>query len=184
MQIQIKSPTYVDYQALQSKYNSLTCTCSSISISYSNFVLLKLPTFHQICSSPFVSHAWISAIFANTTENQLRPEAFLGAELQLISSFCDLSQQVVLSNLESLGTQQFVSTTFQSSMALAQQVNTTITQFYVQTSNWFSLSLDLILNTTLGNQLVSAYQSSWYYVLASEVYVIAKPYYYGNNFQI
>lgn len=178
--VTIKNPSLTEYQQLQSKQSSLTCSCTTVSIPYSNFVSLSLPAFHQVCSSSFVSQSWISSVFGDTTTNRSLPRAFLSAHFRLLASFCSSSQQTISSGLEKLGTNQFFSVTLQSSSALATQVNSTMTQFYTQTSNSFSLSLALILNMTLNNQVPSAYQSNWYYLPDIYVTVTTKPQYYGR----
>ena len=180
IEIRINRPSFTDYRRLQAEEDTLRCSCSTISIPYSNFVLLPLPTFHQICSSPFISQSWISAVFNRTTINRLTPQPSLGAHFQLLASFCHSSQKILSSGLETLRANQFVSVTLQSSAALVEQMNSTITQFYTQTSNSFSLSLAFILNTTLSNQVASVYQSNWRYVPGFQWSLATKPQYYGR----
>lgn len=179
-EIRINRPSFTDYLRLQSEEDTLRCSCSTISIPFSNFVLLPLPTFHQICSSPFISQSWILAIFNRTTINRLTQQPFLAAHFQLLGSFCHSSQKILSSGLETLRANQFVSVTLQSSAALVEQMNSTITQFYTQTSNSFSLALAYILNTTLSNQVTSVYQSNWRYIPGFQWSLATKPQYYGR----
>lgn len=55
----VQEPSLAEFQSLQNKYpDTLVCPCSQISIPYDRFVITK-PSFHQVCSSDFVSQSWI-----------------------------------------------------------------------------------------------------------------------------
>ena len=57
--VTIKQPTVNVYTELQTKYSqTLICPCTQISIDYEQFISFD-PTFHQICSSDFITTKWM-----------------------------------------------------------------------------------------------------------------------------
>jgi hypothetical protein len=67
----IDAPTFDIYQRLQREKDpdsSLICPCSNTLISYGTFASVDV-LFHEVCSSAFVSDAWISALYmANASQ--------------------------------------------------------------------------------------------------------------------
>ncbi|CAF1332867.1 unnamed protein product, partial [Rotaria sordida] len=61
----IHQPSKFQYKELEKIYSSnLYCPCSTVSMSYSTFITIE-PYFHQVCSSDFISDAWINYIKGN-----------------------------------------------------------------------------------------------------------------------
>ncbi|CAF1689397.1 unnamed protein product, partial [Adineta ricciae] len=59
--VTISSPSLSTFEGLDKKYSStLTCSCSNIAISYSSFISISVSTYHQICSTDFVSLNFIT----------------------------------------------------------------------------------------------------------------------------
>lgn len=59
----ISNITPVRFHQLYLKHSdSLSCSCSTITIPYKNFVFNKI-SFHTVCSSIFVTKQWIEALY-------------------------------------------------------------------------------------------------------------------------
>ncbi|CAF5019105.1 unnamed protein product, partial [Rotaria sp. Silwood1] len=56
---------YLTKEQLKNLPVGTKCPCSRISISYGEFTSLE-PTYHQICSSDFISDRWINAIYTGS----------------------------------------------------------------------------------------------------------------------
>jgi hypothetical protein len=60
--ITVENPSRKTFEDLHNKYSTtLQCPCSQIAINYGSFVSLS-PKYHPVCSSPYVSTAWILSI--------------------------------------------------------------------------------------------------------------------------
>src|SRR5689334_14540100 len=58
--VTIQNPSYTNYSMLFVKYpQTLSCPCSTISIPYREFIRMDA-SFHQVCSSAFVTSSWVS----------------------------------------------------------------------------------------------------------------------------
>ena len=63
----VKNPSESDYLALYGKYrNTLNCPCTAETLYYANFTYINT-TYHQICSSGFVSSQFITQLFSFST---------------------------------------------------------------------------------------------------------------------
>ena len=176
----IHNPSLTDYERLRIEQKSLVCSCSRITIPYSAFLSLSPPTLHQVCYSPFVSEQWISAIFGDTTANRSIAQAFLSSHFRLLAAFCLSSKQTLADALNNLGATELIGVTLLSRTELTEQMNFTVSQFYLQAPNLFRRALRFILNVTLGNQDMSAYESNWYLTPGVLPSVAMKPRYYGT----
>ncbi|CAF5030928.1 unnamed protein product, partial [Rotaria sp. Silwood1] len=86
----IQSPSISDYERLQKQYSdTLQCLCSKISIPYYRFTNVDL-SFHQVCSSYFISQEWIDFLFKNDGGNlwPMDVRTSLSAMWQLITILC------------------------------------------------------------------------------------------------
>ena len=69
--VTIKQPTVNVYTELQTKYSqTIVCPCTQISINYEKFISFH-PTFHQICSSDFVTEQWINYFYITGQQTYL-----------------------------------------------------------------------------------------------------------------
>jgi hypothetical protein len=81
----VAMPSEKEYEDLLVAHpESLTCSCSQIISVYGDFVSLT-PTFHQVCSSSFISQSFIDAMFDPYASyyNPLDLRATLSAQLQV-----------------------------------------------------------------------------------------------------
>lgn len=108
----IVSPSSKDFQEIKSsKYETLSCPCQNIIISYQKFIRIE-PIFHSICSSEFITNKWINGLFyenaSRYTPSDIR--SILSAQLQLLASFCSIAQQTVYDEIQKFESTQFIST--------------------------------------------------------------------------
>ena len=95
----IDNPTPQMYERLRQTANtySFQCPCTHVSTPYGKFVQANT-TLHEICSSAFISDAWIENIFGNGTWSHTDPSDFRGRGIiyfQGYRSLCYLLQENV-----------------------------------------------------------------------------------------
>ncbi|CAF3912044.1 unnamed protein product [Adineta steineri] len=95
--VTVSNITPVKFNELYSIHNkTLSCPCSSTSISYKNFVSNTIKT-HPVCSSRFVSQEWIHALYLSNASrygvSDFRTTA--SSQFEILSSFCSLAQDIV-----------------------------------------------------------------------------------------
>lgn len=176
----INNPSMTVYEQFKESQSSFTCSCSNINVPYSSFIPLSEPILHQICSSPFINQTWISAVFGGTTTDRSIPQGFLSAHFRLLAAFCQSSQETLADALEIFRSTQFISVTLLSYTEFTEQMNFTLTQFYGQAPGIFRRALAFILDITLSNQVMSAYEANWYVMLGTYPSVTMMPRYYGE----
>ncbi|CAF1413130.1 unnamed protein product [Adineta steineri] len=108
--VTVSDITLVKFTELYSKYKeTLSCPCSTTSISYKNFVsnTIKL---HPVCSSRFVSQEWIHALYSLNASrygaSDFRTTA--SSQFEILSSFCSLAQDIVNHTENDVGSNEFV----------------------------------------------------------------------------
>ena len=178
--ITVHNPSLADYESLQANQDTVTCLCSSLTIPYSTFVAVLQPNLHQVCSSPFVSATWISAVFGDTTVNRSMSQAFLSAHFRLLAALCASSQQIITEAMKDFALSQFASVSLLPRSEVAKQINDTFTEFYMQAPNILRRTLAFILDTTLANQVMTVYESNWHVTPGLWKTVTKMPCYYGK----
>ncbi|CAF1277980.1 unnamed protein product [Adineta steineri] len=176
--IQLKTisyPTEFQFTQLQEKYpRSLSCSCSSISISYSNFTIIQ-PQYHQLCRSDFISEEWIDYMKKLTIE--VPPifqdyRAISVGYFQLLSLLCKQAEEIVIHALEIFLRTEFVSSQVLAEESFENQITSSIEGLKLSTTNTFKRTIQLIQRIYQGNQLVSvAYASTLFKDGNSEVYI-------------
>ena len=98
--IVIQDPSQTTFKDLQSKYsNTLKCPCNRIAIKFESFTHLY-PRYHSVCSSQFISSAWIDSVSSSNWMDQLfdwrdfrvNGPIFFNA----LSTYCNLIQFTVM----------------------------------------------------------------------------------------
>ena len=115
----VKRPTQATYERLLKKYSAtLQCPCAHVSIPYGTFVNV-VPIFHQVCSSYFVSQAWIDFVFATNTTFiwPMDVRTSLSAMWQLISALCQSAKNSLNDAID-----QFNNSTLINTMVLSEEV--------------------------------------------------------------
>ena len=138
------------------------CPCSKISLSYGDFTEIRA-SYHQLCSSDFVSDRWIRAIYsgANSTYFSLRDFRLFGsAQFQALAGFCRLADLAVQQSITSFSSDIFISSQVLSEAFVRSQTDSAIRQFQFTAPNVFASRLKIISEITVANKLISALQTN------------------------
>ena len=158
----INNPTKKQFQTLPSYAK---CSCSQISIPYAKFTSLQI-TFHQVCSSDFITDRWIKAInFAeNLTYFSLYDFRTYGSpQFQMLASFCRLSNLNIDQSISSFYSNTLLSSKVLSENVLLSQIQSSSDQFRVRAPNEFESLLRVINRVTVKNQIISALNTNGFY---------------------
>ena len=177
--VTILAPTMEQYSQLQFAYfDTLKCSCTQFAIDYSRFIYIQ-PTFHQICSSIFVSQVWISSL--NTPHastlflNDFRmtsPYVF-----QTLSKLCELAQMAVLNNLNQFYSNQYVSISLLPTELFQTQTTLQIQQFIHSVTENFLFIFSMIHSSISNNVLLSALHTNYrQYVQNNSVFSMGSEY--------
>ncbi|CAF1609494.1 unnamed protein product, partial [Adineta ricciae] len=109
--ITVKTPSLNEYLHLYSKYpQSLTCPCTDISIEYEKFVEVQY-SFHQVCTSDFVSEQWINYLSSFPGNVTLTVDDFRWTSshsFQTLRAFCDLIAKALSDGLDRFYASEFL----------------------------------------------------------------------------
>ncbi|CAF1479370.1 unnamed protein product [Adineta steineri] len=157
--VEVDKPSLSTYKDLAIRYQySLQCPCSQISITYGLFMTIE-PSFHQICSSSFVSDRWINYLYDGGnladrfTHTDFKYSAF--AQFQLLSSFCDLSYSIVNDTLSQLITNNLINLDLLSFDLFDQQIKVIVNDLKERIPDSFVNILSMIREITFANKLIS-----------------------------
>jgi hypothetical protein len=158
--ITVQNPSLAQIQSLP---NNRICPCSKVSFSYDKFVSSNV-SFHQVCSSDFVSDRWISSLFYGENASHFLQTDFRSvgfAEFQALASFCQLSQANVNQTLLFFGSSLFISTQFDISPTdLRTKVIATFNRFRSSISTMFKSQIQLISTIIINNHFLNALGTS------------------------
>jgi hypothetical protein len=162
--VNIKSPTLAQYSDLYATYpQTLTCPCTQISINYEKFLRIEY-SFHQVCSSLFVTENWINFLATSGSFGVHYTEDFRGSGMftfQALSTLCDLVNKTISGSLTSFYSGQYVSAFVTHSELFQLQAQSLFLQFISTTTNEFLLSIDMIRGITQSNALLSGLFSNY-----------------------
>ncbi|CAF1186952.1 unnamed protein product [Adineta steineri] len=171
-------PTESQFNQLQEKYaRSLSCPCSSISISYSNFTIIQ-PQYHQLCRSDLISERWIQYIHEGALSGSgyhFDYRQISVGYFQLLSLLCEQAKETIDSSLEIFFKAEFVSSQVLAKESFENQMNSSIEGLKLTTTNTFKRTIQLIQRIYQGNQLISNIYTGVFEVdTNSEIYVASK----------
>ncbi|CAF4213438.1 unnamed protein product [Adineta steineri] len=159
----IKQPTVDIYLKLQAQYpETLTCPCSSISIDYKQFISFQ-PTFHQVCSSDFVTTNWINSFESYEILYAQDIRSLGSIYFTTLSKFCNLSLETINNALFSFNSTKYVTRNVQLLDFFQTQTEKIIGDLEKSTINSFLQLLSIYKYTFIGNALFSGYLSSYGY---------------------
>ncbi|CAF1470926.1 unnamed protein product [Adineta steineri] len=101
-QIEVRNPSLKTYLELQNTYDTnVICPCTEISASYRSFAEI-IPTYHEICSSVFVSQKWIDMLFNDQTSMRyvLDFRATATNQFQVLRELCKFSQTTINNDIQ------------------------------------------------------------------------------------
>ncbi|CAF1165555.1 unnamed protein product [Adineta ricciae] len=163
--ITVSSPSLSTFNELQSKHAStLTCPCSNIAIPYSKFVSIQPETYHQICSTDFVSSAFVSSVWGleDVEEYILNYDRkVLSGLFHVLSSFCALTRSTIELNVQTFSTKNLITLQTLTHYSFQIQVDSIINNFIVQTLAQFQWMHHYIIDMFHANQLQHRFGLNW-----------------------
>ena len=168
----IQTPSVATFQALLSKYLQLSCPCSKLAVPYSRFLSIHV-SYHQICSSDFVSSTWLNRVMGYAgydNVSRLYPDTAdfrrqAVTHFELIRLFCQLADETINDALQTFARSQLISPQPLREHSFSEQVQSLADLFKASVSAEFMQNLMLIRQTTQGNAWLTLYTSSWRYVV-------------------
>ncbi|CAF0927857.1 unnamed protein product [Adineta steineri] len=151
--ISVSDPSFTTYNHLQTLYpTTLTCSCSNMVIPYSTFANLT-PTFHQVCSSGFITDDVIS-LFSSISYAMLytdwRYQAF--SQFGLLSKLCKIANSTIGDAVDRFNMRSFVTSNLLTEIDFSTQLDTIFTQFNQSTATDYRSLVDLVLLVTQVDQ--------------------------------
>jgi hypothetical protein len=169
--VNVKTPTLAQYSQLYASYpQSLTCPCAQISINYEKFLHVEY-SFHQVCSSIFVTENWINYLTTAYGAIILYPSDFRWtgpSTFQGLSVFCDLINRTVSDSLTRFYSSQYVSASVIPLELFDLQAQSLVDQFILSTTNAFLLSLSMIRGTIQGNALLPGLLTNYKLIVSND----------------
>lgn len=163
--ITINNPTPQLYEQLrQSKgVYDLQCPCTHVSVTHEKFIQANT-TLHDVCSSSFITDAWIQNIFGNGSWSHSDPTDLRGRGViyfQSIRSLCYLFQENITQYVSHFLASSFISAQVLSETQLITQVNDSLEQ--VKASSRADNGAMYGFGRELGNdiQMVTIYSTNW-----------------------
>jgi hypothetical protein len=155
IRIDLDNPTLDIILELKERYNvsSIQCPCSQLSVPLKYFVKLT-PTYHEMCSSRFISDDWISLL------NHLFSDSYTGfgqsgPAFKVLRLFCDRAERTVNDTVDLFYKTQLVTMNLLTHDLFTAQMNSTVHSFKLGTLERFSRSLELLRGTTRVNQFIA-----------------------------
>jgi hypothetical protein len=163
--VTIQQPTVSVYTELQTKYSqTLVCPCTQIAINYEQFISFD-PTFHQICSSDFITAEWLhyltlkNGVVANALDLRVFGQSFFST----LSAFCVLSLETINNALLVFNSTKYVTKNVQQTDLFQSQTEQIINLFEQTTTNSYLQGLSMGRQMTFGNALFSGLLTSYYF---------------------
>ncbi|UJR07361.1 hypothetical protein I4U23_011647 [Adineta vaga] len=157
--VTLHHPTMIEFKSMPP---DAQCSCSRISIPYGEFISLH-SSFHQVCSSDFVSDRWMKAVSIDMASLSYDPTDFRyvgGAQFQALAGFCYLSKTSAINSITSLDMNTYISTQVLSESVIRSQIQSTLDQFRSTAPNSLKYRLDII--GQMNKQFISGLQRNFY----------------------
>jgi hypothetical protein len=182
--VNIKNPTLAQYSELYATYSqTLTCACTTISINYGDFLNVQY-SFHQVCSSIFVTENWIYYLATSYGYIAVYSKDFRWtgtSTFQGLRAFCNLINRTISDSLTRFYSNQYVSASVTPFGLFHLQAQSLIDQFILSTTNAFLLSLSMIRGTIQSNGLSSGLDTNYgLFVAKDNKTIFSSPRYYFN----
>ena len=160
--ITIQTPDLVQYDHLFSLHpTTLSCPCSQISVEYRSFVQIDF-VLHPMCYSDFITEQWMLYLQAVSVEVSIADfRAIGGFYFRALQSLCQLSEDTINDSLDEFLTQDYIATRLTGRKTLNTEVSASIEQFISTTTNRFTSFLQMIMDTSQVNGLVSAFVTNY-----------------------
>ncbi|CAF1074843.1 unnamed protein product [Didymodactylos carnosus] len=131
------------------------------------------PTFHEVCSSQFVTTEWFLYISSNQSNLQFDSVQYLTRyrfkfsavgplQFQALASFCKLSKETINDALIQFNLSTLVTAKVLSRELFELQTTSIIYLFKLITSDSFNLRWKMIRSTTQRNQIITGLNTNYY----------------------
>ncbi|CAF1441651.1 unnamed protein product [Adineta ricciae] len=173
-----------EYNNLRNKYSAtLSCPCSDISVTYSRFIKLN-PSYHQICSSDFVTQQWIEYLYNENRTYEKSFYAVASVQFQVLSSLCKQAQETVNNSLVQFQATKFTSDQLISPELFQIQIDTILSSFKKSAPQTFKQALTVLSGFIHGNAFITPYETNWKFTVVN-IYDLApmytNPRWYGES---
>ncbi|CAF0982336.1 unnamed protein product [Adineta ricciae] len=156
------------YEQLYVRYpDTLNCPCNEISIKYRELVEL-IPSYHEVCSSVFVSDEWIRYLYIVDVANYQDFSGMVSFQFKLLKSLCRLLQETVSSSLMQFYSTSWVNNQLISRDSFRKRVDNTVEIFQKSTKETFKQVFRMTREILHGNAILTTYHSNWGYIVFSE----------------
>lgn len=122
--------------------SSLQCPCSKLSSPLKNFVKLT-PIYHEICSSDFITEAWI-VLLTSLSVTDFNEFGAFGPVFRLLQTYCDLAHRTISNGLNLFNEVQFLSNDLLTPDLFESHMRSESLYFQITTPNEFSHLLVLM----------------------------------------
>ncbi|CAF3582183.1 unnamed protein product, partial [Adineta steineri] len=172
--IQVNKPSFSTVQQLQTQsqinlISSLQCPCTQLTVPYGQFIQFQ-PSYHQVCSSGFVSGRWTGALHglqfllpsgAVASSMSDSDFAFTQPLFVFLKALCDFSNETIVNALQTFEQIQLVGTQLLTVDEFTKQISAVIITFELETKNTFLHFLQLLRNITHVNQILAGLESNY-----------------------
>ena len=166
-EVQVSISSLDSFNKFENLHRSMVvnCPCTKLSSFHSTFYQIE-PTFHEVCSSDFVTNQWLAALFKKYRSLVTLPInafTFNGtafAHFQSISIMCNLVKQAVIDGRDSFLQTSVLSSQMPNIDLFYINTNSTLNDFKKSLSNNFLHNLQMFRDLTQGNGLVSVYATN------------------------
>ncbi|CAF3596879.1 unnamed protein product [Rotaria socialis] len=170
-QTEIENPSLSIYLDLYKQHKNINCLCTKISSLYKDIVQLSA-SYHQICSSEFVSEKWINTLFdPNQTSSRYAADfrATASSQFQILQALCQLSISAVENGLETFYNTELISGQLLSKDLFEAELEASILAFQKITASTFWQDLTLVRSLIFGNQLMPAIETAFTIIVRSDI---------------
>ncbi|CAF1043789.1 unnamed protein product [Adineta ricciae] len=174
----ILQPSQSTFENLHMKYSSeVKCACKQSFISYESFISL-LPEYHPVCSSLFVSSAWLASLSsANWLDTSFSFKDFRATGIvifQVIKTLCSYAEIIIRNSWQNFKQSLYVTEFALSKSEIIEEIQGIISQFQSGTIADFKQNLDTIrLHTinTLSTSMVNGGPGSYKLLNTTDTYI-------------
>ncbi|CAF3326085.1 unnamed protein product [Rotaria sp. Silwood2] len=162
-------PSMLKAQQIQNDYsNTAQCPCAKIAIPLDRFITVQ-PTFHQICSSVFVTDEWRNELTADLSNMSYYVKigdyrGFISAHLQFVSGLCEQSIVQVNDAVRSFTSTSLVASQLLSETTFNTRLANLSSRAGANAPTIFVRAFQLVRNINHGNALMSIYRSNFEFV--------------------
>lgn len=162
----VKQPSINAYIQLETQIQSdtLICPCQSIANQYKYFISFQ-PTFHQICSSFFLTQEWLAYLWSNTATSASDFRVSGYALFPTLKLLCNLSLETITNELLNFNSTKYATNTIKRRDLFQSEVREIVNLFEQTTRNSFLSQVAIFRQIMSGNGLLSGWLTGNYYEL-------------------